>query len=124
VGPVSGRCGISTMKGINLNHKGTNVSCAQHRQAQAVSVLLTGIIQPKASGRLPNKEPASGRLFGLTGMLWTGTYFLGGFGQFAWLPLPSFAPLPGAVSLPDPSRNGVPVEFGLPRLFTDLPEPS
>ncbi len=39
------------------------------------------------------------------------------------MPVPSLAPLPGAVALPEPSRNGVPVEFGLPRLTTDWPVP-
>lgn len=48
----------------------------------------------------------------------------GGIGQLAWLPLPSLAPLPWELALPEPSRNGVPVEFGLPRLLADLPEPS
>ena len=49
---------------------------------------------------------------------------VGGFGQLALVPVPSFGPLPGAVALPEPSRKGVPVEFGLPRLLSALPDPS
>ena len=45
-------------------------------------------------------------------------------GQLALAPVPFFEPLPGAVALPEPSRTGVPFEFGLPRLLRALPEPS
>ncbi len=40
------------------------------------------------------------------------------------MPVPSLAPLPGALALPDPSRKGVPLAFGLPREDAALPEPS
>src|SRR5688572_6247287 len=71
-------------------------------------------------------EPKSRRVAGSAdcGVLFEKNQPAGRTGPLAWLPEPFFGPLPGAVTLPEPSRRGVPVELGLPRLLSALPEPS
>lgn len=101
-------------------------------EAQTVTTLLTGIMrfshERRGLGRTASlADKTKSRLPAgsvVRALFEAEVYFFGGLGQFAWLPVPSFAPLPGAESLPDPSRTGVPVELGLPRLLMDLPDPS